>query len=1060
VKTGYVSPALGAGQRPGATRIPFTIGDKIGAQVDVGSGNLLVTSTQFSLPRRSGSTLDVGLAYNSVTRTDQGNLDSTISDGWRLSTATDVRLTSVNGGRAVVYSGPNGLTGTFSSDDAVSYSPPAGFKMDLSRESNGGNGWKLADHDSGETRHFTADGRMTSLTDRNSNAETFTYNAAGQLTAIASDMGPAGAKTLSVSHPNATSPQITGFTQTPDSYSGLAARSVTYHYDPSSGYLTSITDILGRTTNFGYGANNNLNTITAPGGAQTSFGYDGLGRVQTVTQPTATAGTTAVTRFQYGAGQTLVADPNSTQSQSVSAAAHTTYALTDDGQLLVSSATDPAGKQRSASYTPFLDVDSATDATGQTTSSGHDANGGESLTGTTSPTGAGNSFAYGNSAAAKYQPSSGTDGQGNASTYTYDGAGNGLSAADAGNNKASVTRNGDGTVATSKTPSGAVTSYWYNTVGQQTSMTPPTGTSLAGRAYSYDGFGRLATLTDGRAITTTYGYDAGDRITAVTYSDSTHPVTYSYTTAGQVQTRTDASGTTTYGYDPLGRLTSRTNTANSGGVAYSYDKAGNLTTATNAAGTSHYTYNSREQLTAMTDPASRAIHFKSDDNGRRTDTWFNANTANTSFAAHTHTDYDESGRITEVWTSRNSNDATKVSDLAYGYGYDNDGGNCSSTLAADQDTTLRWVQHDVITDIYTNYCYDTSNRLILADPGAGDTFAYSYDADGNRTQITTDGSVTQTQTVNAADQLTTAGYSYDADGNTTADSHGTMTYNGAGQLTSLTDSQGAHAYSYAGTDQTEPITDPSGRNYTYGRQSNTGLPLVESFTQGGSSYSYLYDDTGTPLAIEGSLTHYLALDGLGSVVAAINHSGTATATYRYDPWGKQTTTPQNGSGISTFQLYGYAGGIPDPVTNLVHFGHRWYDTATGRFTQMDDFNATADPGRANRYAYAGENPINNVDPTGQTTCYYGAPIPYCTPGSSSTSRVDVNWKGLLEVSGVPTSCASATRLSTRYLDFAGLLTGAAAATVKVKPLAAALGIGAGIYGAAGLAIGFVQTYTC
>jgi hypothetical protein len=36
VQTGAASPALGAGERPGATRLPFALGDRLAAQVDVG----------------------------------------------------------------------------------------------------------------------------------------------------------------------------------------------------------------------------------------------------------------------------------------------------------------------------------------------------------------------------------------------------------------------------------------------------------------------------------------------------------------------------------------------------------------------------------------------------------------------------------------------------------------------------------------------------------------------------------------------------------------------------------------------------------------------------------------------------------------------------------------------------------------------------------------------------------------------------------------------------------------------------------------------------------------
>ncbi len=295
----------------------------------------------------------------------------------------------------------------------------------------------------------------------------------------------------------------TGPSQTPDSGSGLTARSASFSYDAATGYLTGVTDPLGRTTTFDYGSNNNLNAITAPGGARTSFTYDQAGRVLTVTQPTEQAGVEAVTRFSYPAGQTIVADPNSDQNVSISDAARITYQLTTDGRLLVAKATDPAGHDRSATYTPQLDVTTATDPAG-TATFGYDPaiNGGESLTSTRSATGAGSSFAYGNIAqATRFQPTSGTDAQGRTSTYTYNGAGNRMTASNAASAQASVTRNADGTVATSTTPTGAETIYGYDTLGQLTSITPPTGTTLGKRAYTYDGFGRVASYTSGRGVT-------------------------------------------------------------------------------------------------------------------------------------------------------------------------------------------------------------------------------------------------------------------------------------------------------------------------------------------------------------------------------------------------------------------------------------------------------------------------------------------------------------------------------------------------------------------------------
>ena len=582
--------------------------------------------------------------YNSLSRAAGADFNGSLSDGWRLSIGSDVYLWQEPLTGAITYHGPNGTTGEFFANGAGSYESPPGFKMDLAAASGGG--WTLWDHDSGQTSVFNANGQLTQLKDRNNNVTSFSYSGAA-LTSIVGDQGPTAARTLTVTTAGGGAKRITGIAQNPGYGSSLASRSVSYGYN-SSAQLTSITDVLGRSTSFGYGSSSgNLTSITAPGGAVTSFSYDSAGRVQTITQPTATSAT-AVTRFVYTGTTTTVAEPNTNQSQAVSAVPHTTYTLTTDGNKLIASSVDPAGKSRSATYTAMNDVASATDPAGTTTLD-HNANGGESITGITGGSGSTSSFSYGNSGTSQYLPDGGTDAQGNASTYTFDGAGNGLSSTDAGNNTASVTYNSDGTVATSTGPGGAVTSYGYNADRQLTSMTPPSGTSLAASAYTWDGYGRLKTVTDGRGVVTTYAYDKADRVTGVTYSTAgtsvtgTGPVSYSYNTAGYLTARTDDSGTTSYGYDPLGRLTLRSNTANPGGVSYTYDKTGNLASATNAYGTTSYGYDARNLVTVMTPADNRIIRFGYDDSGRRVDTWFNTNSAHTTWAAHTHTDYTEEG---------------------------------------------------------------------------------------------------------------------------------------------------------------------------------------------------------------------------------------------------------------------------------------------------------------------------------------------------------------------------------------------------------------------------------
>ncbi|WP_354576844.1 RHS repeat-associated core domain-containing protein, partial [Frigoribacterium sp. UYMn621] len=62
--------------------------------------------------------------------------------------------------------------------------------------------------------------------------------------------------------------------------------------------------------------------------------------------------------------------------------------------------------------------------------------------------------------------------------------------------------------------------------------------------------------------------------------------------------------------------------------------------------------------------------------------------------------------------------------------------------------------------------------------------------------------------------------------------------------------------------------------------------------------------------------------------------------------------------------YAFHSGIKDPGSGLVKFGLRWYNPTTGTWTQQDTLDAPLDPANANRYAYAGDDPINNLDPAG------------------------------------------------------------------------------------------------
>ena len=96
--------------------------------------------------------------------------------------------------------------------------------------------------------------------------------------------------------------------------------------------------------------------------------------------------------------------------------------------------------------------------------------------------------------------------------------------------------------------------------------------------------------------------------------------------------------------------------------------------------------------------------------------------------------------------------------------------------------------------------------------------------------------------------------------------------------------------------------------------------------------------------------------------------------------------------------YLFKGGIQDRTTGWVHYGARWYNPGTGRWTQQDTLDNPLDPANANRCAYAGDDPINNLDPTGNSP---GSDVCY-TEFVIEGLLVD----GVIALAGLPTAGAA------------------------------------------------------
>jgi RHS repeat-associated protein len=297
----------------------------------------------------------------------------------------------------------------------------------------------------------------------------------------------------------------------------------------------------------------------------------------------------------------------------------------------------------------------------------------------------------------------------------------------------------------------------------------------------------------------------------------------------------------------------------------------------------------------------------------------------------------------------------------------------SGTLFEEQDTrdSLGRVTQSVQTvagQTHTfTYGYDVDGRLTSVGEDGTPLAQYSYDANGNRLS-TAPGNTTPTATYDGQDRLLSEGgttYAYSPNGYlATATSGGkttSYTYDDLGNLTDVTLTEGTKIHylidgngdrigkEVNGTLVAGYLYDTAGRVVAELDGSGT---LVERFVYAGSNTvpSYL---------VKGGVDYALVTDGRGSVRLVVNaQTGVVAQELDYDAWGKVTNDTSPG-----FQPFGFAGGLYDPQTGLVHFGARDYDATTGRWTGRDPilFNG----GDTNLYGYVSDDPINVIDPSGE-----------------------------------------------------------------------------------------------
>jgi RHS repeat-associated protein len=552
------------------------------------------------------------------------------------------------------------------------------------------------------------------------------------------------------------------------------------------------------------------------------------------------------------------------------------------------------------------------------------------------------------------------------------------------------------------------TTYTYDALGDllgvtQGSQLPCTlGTTAVSRAFSYDLLGRLLSActpesgttnfyyttsggalcsgdpsavcrrTDARSITTTYTYDALNRLTGISYSNSDPTaITYTYDQTDCLglsvscynktrrTTMTDASGTTKWAYDAMGR------------VLREHRTIGSVTKDTT------YTYNLDGSLATLTYPSGRLVTYVPSAVGRplsATDTTHSVTYVNSAHYApqgalssaqsgtapiNYSVSFDSRLRPSQIYAHASA-DFLKL-DLSYF-----------------ANNSVQTVTNDLTSGRTLNLTYDSLNRLATAQTQATSgqycwgqsipTDGTGYDRYGNLLKINSSqcSSPTLNLSVNTYNQITNSGFSYDNSGNMTADGVTSYVWNGAGLLKTV----GSTTYTYDGDGKR--VMNSAG---TYYWTTPSGDQLSDTPGSGaGNEYIYFAGRRIAWVDSGGTVRYYWG-DHLGTTRIVTDASGNLCYDADYYPF--QGERPPYVSTCAP--AYRMAGMKFDQESGDYYTLNRSYPPNLGRWMSPDPLAGDiTDPQSLNRYAYVLNNPTTLTDPTGLS-----APWPLSAPGCSS-----------------------------------------------------------------------------
>ncbi len=760
---------------------------------------------------------------------------------------------------------------------------------------------------------------------------------------------------------------------TPKPSSGQSSVEKLYTYESSFNQLDTMTDALGRVTDYDYDASGNVITITRPVGGLnpvSTYTYNSRGQVLTETDPES-----MVTRYTYDAGTgdllSIVLDDGGLAL---------TNQMVYDTAGSITHRIDPLGATTTYTHDASRRIDQITSPSpfNHVRNFDYDENGNltrdERETGIAATPWQTTDFTYTLSG----KKASRIDPEGNVTTFEYDALDRLWRITDANLHQ---------------------TSFTYDARGNQFQLIDALGN--VEEEYAWHLNGQQQSTKDANGNVTSLVYDGFDKLSRQVFPDTSYEE-YAYDAVGNLLQKRVRSGVQiTYTYDELDRLDSKSMPgvgANS--VQYVYDRLGRLVDVTDNSGTTHHDYDTAGRLSMVTHPSGRTVKSKYDAASRRTRLTYPD-------AYSVDYQYDALGRLRNLRENGRTTLARydyDALDRRVGVTY---GNGTATTYAYEIDDNVTAIDHalngsavsvgytyDLVGNRVTRtddsrthtYTYDDIDRLTSVQQ-PGDDVAYVYDDVGNRLSKTV-GAVTETYAPNSLNQYSSVNgrsYTYDANGNLTKrDTRSgteTYTYDADNKLLAFSGVRHVAEYGYDAFKRrtTAKVTSKVGpRRLPF--MPLLAPPTVVPISPLGATHTrYVYDGNQVIMEIDestgmllrrfvygtyvdepvvmktaaGDLTYHS--DALGSIVAISDGAGAPAGSHTYTPFGTVDTDGSRGN------PYLFTGRRCDVESGLYYYRSRYYDARIGRFLSPDPLGLAAG---TNLYAYTANNPVMFVDPLG------------------------------------------------------------------------------------------------